>query len=355
DYLQFPPTVETSPYPKAGDPNPEARLAVAELAEKRTSWIDLSGYDGDFLIVKVALSPDSQEVFFQVQDRTQTWLDLNRSHRDGFSLRRLFRETSPAWVNFLEDPIWMDNGSFLWLSDRSGWRHLYQYGADGQLVGEVTSGEWNIHEVYGIDSTAGRVYFSADRDGTLDSHVYCAAIDGSEIVRLTSQPGTHVGDFNPQMTLFINEWSDIQTPPQVEIRSNQGERVRSISANQVRVLEEFQLVTPEFITVETEDGFSLDTMVLKPLDFDARRRYPVLIHLYGGPQAPLVRNEWKSTGYLWHQYMAQQGYIIWYVDNRSSSGKGAASSWPIYRQFGRQEMQDLNDAVDWLTSQPYVD
>lgn len=347
---------EVTRYPKAGDPNPKPRLGVVSAAAGGTLWIDLSGYrPEDLLIVQVGWNSDGNEVVFQAQNKEQTWLDLNAASPDNGSRRRLLRETSPTWVNRLDPPYWLQDGSFLWSSERTGWRHLYRYSSQGELLGAVTSGDWEARQLHGVDEESGWIYFSGTRRSLIGLDLYRVKLDGSQISRLTQRPGSHRVRFNSDLSLFIDAWSDFNTPTQTRVRRADGHELRVVDPSPNLRLSQLRLTPPELIQVPTRDGFVMEALLIKPVDFDPSRRYPVVSHVYGGPHAPRVVNRWGGTTYLWHQYLAQQGYLIWICDNRTASGKGAQSTWPAYRNLGEMELRDLEDGLDWLKGQPWVD
>jgi dipeptidyl-peptidase-4 len=150
-------------------------------------------------------------------------------------------------------------------------------------------------------------------------------------------------------------WSDATTPTQVRLHDADGADVRVIDANPVPALADFRLSTPQFLQVETRDGFAMEAMMIRPPDFDPARQYPVFQFVYAGPGASVVRNQWAGRQFMFHQLLAQQGAIVWLLDNRSASGKGVQSQWPVYKRLGELELQDLEDGLAWLGTQPYVD
>lgn len=356
DHIPYRLELEVTNYPKAGDPNPQADLGIVNVSGGQTTWVDTSKYQSiEFLIVRVGWTPDSQKVVYQVQDREQTWLDLNLANPHTGHSETLFRETSRAWVNVTGEPYWLKDGSFLWLSERTGRQHLYHYTADGRLIRPVTVGAWDVSSLYGVDQENGLVYFAATAHSPITTNAYRIKLDGTEMKRLTQLEGTHRCSFNPQFSLYINYWSDVNTPTQVRLYEATGKLVRVIDDNQVEALKHYKLGKPEFLQVKTRDGFVLEAMMIKPPDFDPQKKYPVLCYIYGGPQAPVVRNSWGGTTYMWHQMLAQKGYIIWICDNRTASNKGVESAWPLYRNLGELELRDLEDSLAWLKKQPYVD
>jgi dipeptidyl-peptidase 4 len=325
DHIPLGQQVEETRYPRPGDPNPTVRLAVAR-ASGGVRWIDTSKYsDAEHLIVNVAWTPDSARVSYQVQNREQTWLDLNVADAASGVTRTLFRETSKAWVADNGAPMWLKDGGFVWLSERSGFEHAYRYRADGTLAGALTSGRWDVRTSYGVDEKDGSFYFAGTEHTPIGSDIYRVSLDGTGLTRLSVVDGTHEAIFNPAHTLYVDTWSDVSTPPQIRLHKADGAMVRVIDAGAVPALKDFRLSTPEFVHVTTKDGFVLEAMMIKPPDFDPSRKYPVYQHAYGGPMAPTVKNAWAGTTGLYHQLLAQRGIVVWMCDNRSASGKGIES------------------------------
>ena len=213
DHIPYRPSLEVTDYPKAGDPNPAVKLGVAKVGGGAPVWIDLAAYSSaDPLIVNVDWTPDARHVVNQIQDREQTWLDLNLADADTGRVRTLLRETTKAWVNENGNPVWLNDGSFLWFSERSGFKHLYRVGADGAVRNQVTSGRWDVRTLYGVDQAGGLVYFSASERSPLGTDIYRIRLDGSGLTRLSQVDGTHRAIFNPAFTLFADMWSNVTTP-----------------------------------------------------------------------------------------------------------------------------------------------
>ena len=356
DHVPYRQDLEVTDYPKAGDPNPVVKLGVVRATGGEVLWVDTSKYAAaDHLIVNVDWTPDSRDVVFQVQDREQTWLDLNLGAAAKGTTSTLLRETTKAWVSELGSPRWLKDGTFLWLSERDGWQHLYRYRRDGTLVGRVTSGEWECDTVYGVDEAAGYVYFAGTERSHIGRDVYRVGLDGSGLKRLTERPGTTSAAFNPGFSLFVGTWSDVNTPHQARLHKADGSEVRLIEANEVPALKEYRLSKPEFVQVKTKDGFTLEALLIKPVGFDPSRKYPVYQHTYAGPHASQVRNAWGGTTMMYHQLLAQRGIAVWVCDNRSASGKGAQSAWVAYKRLGETELADIEECLDYLKQQPWVD
>ena len=357
DHIPRRQVLEDTPYPLAGDPNPLARLGVADVSGGEPRWAEAAGYEpSDFLVVRVAWAPDSRRVVWQGQNREQTYLDLNATEPSTGKTSRLFRETTRAWVEAFDDnPRFLKDGSFLWRSEQTGWSHLYHYSPDGKLLKQVTSGPWEVRGLDAVDEGAGVVYFHGTEHSHIAEHVYRVRLDGAGLKRLTEREGNHAPSFNPTATLFIDKWSDVNTPTQTRLLNSDGAQVRVIDENRVAALAEYKLGKAEFMRVKTRDGFEMEAMMIRPPDFDPSKRYPVMEYTYSGPHAPQVKNSWGGATYMWHQLLAQKGYIIWVMDNRSSSGKGAESTWASYKNFGPLELRDLEDGLAYLKGLPYVD
>jgi dipeptidyl-peptidase-4 len=311
DDLSYRPTVEVTDYPKAGDPNPLVKLGIVDARGGPVRWVSLDAYKTDILIVDVDWMPDGKRVSFQVQDREQRRLDLHLADAVSARATAVLQETTPAWVNVNGSPVWLADGSFLWLSERDGFKHLYRYRTDGTLVGSVTNGRWEIRTLHGVDEKRGLIYFSSGARRHIDTDVYRTRLDGGGIpTRLSRTDGTHRATFSPSYTQYIDVWNDATTPSQVRLYRADGTDVRTIDANLVRSLADYRLSKPEFLEVRTRDGFVMDAMMIKPPDFDPSRRYPVFQLTYAGPGTASVRNAWGGTAYMFHQLLAQHGIIV---------------------------------------------
>ncbi len=354
DDLPHTPTLVRTRYPRAGEPNPDVTLGIAEVGG-RVSWVDLSTYPAaDRLIVEVGWMPGGR-LTFQVQDREQHWLDLLAVSAAGGPPARLLREDAGKWVEHHGNPVWLKDGSFLWQSDRSGFTHVERRQADGALLAPVTSGRWDVRALHGVDEASGWVYLSAAADQAIGRDVYRVRLDGSGFSRLSRGDGTHRASFSPRLVRYLDRWSAITTPTQLRVHRADGSEARVVAADSSPRLAEYGVVAPEFVQVPARDGFVMEAMLLKPPDFDPTRKYPVYQETYAGPGSPQVVNQWTGPTHLFLQFLAQQGFIVWVCDNRSASGKGLESQWPVYGRLGEQELADIEDGVAWLSAQPWVD
>jgi dipeptidyl-peptidase-4 len=348
DYLPHVSEPEQVRYPKAGDPNPTVRLGIARRKTGKTAWVDLSKYQGtEILIVRVGWAPDGK-LMFSVQDREQRWLELSVADARTGRSHTLIRETSPAWTNNIAHPHWLADGSFLWLSDRDGYRHIYHYARDGRLIRRVTGGDWPVRAIVGHDLDTGWVYFAGSRETVFERHAYRVPLEGGRIERLTEPGFTHSVKFDPTLRHFFDTFSNAATPTKVCLRDSDGGLVRVVSENEVAALDEYVWRPPELLRIPNRDGFLMNARVYWPPDFDPARKYPVWCDVYAAPGSQSVRNRWGGSGQLLSQYLAQQGYIVWNFDPYQSSGAGAVSAWHAYRRLGQTELDDIEDGLRWL-------
>ncbi len=347
--------VEQERYPRAGEPNPRVKLAVVPAAGGAVQWADLSSYSSDaMLITRFGWAPDSRHVYFYVQNRTQQWLDFRLWQLPDNSARVLYRETSPAWVDDPGAPRFLGDGSLVMASQRSGWNHLYRYSPDGQQVQPVTQGEWEVRRLHAIDPAEQWVYFAATRDSHIAENLYRARLDGSQLERITHESGEHRPIVSPGGLRFVDVYSSHATPPRVTLHNGAGESIRVLDTNPVPDIQKYDFRPVELTQIRARDGFLLEASLIKPPQFDPQRKYPVWLLTYGGPSMPSLSDAW-SDGRGSEQMLAQMGLVVVRCDPRSASGKGVRSAWTAYRRLGVMELQDLEDAVDWLASQSFVD
>ncbi len=357
DHRQTRPEVEVWRYPKAGDPNPVAKLAIVDVAGGTHRLVDLERYETqEFLIVRVGWTPDSSEVLLQVQDRVQTWLDVVAADPASGTSRVLFRERTGVWVEPTTAPHWIaDEPRLLWISERDGWRHLYVYDLKGELETRLTRGDWEVDVCHGYDAESGFVYFSGDKADVKGRQLFRVQLDGSGLERITKQPGTHDVSLSADFRYFCDRFSSHALPPRLTLHTIDGALVRTLAEVDARIATEAGLIAPEFVQVKTRDGFEMEAMVVKPPDFEPSRSYPVVSFTYSGPHSPRVLDRWFDFNGLFHQSLARDGYLIWVCDNRSASGKGLESVKPVYRNLGPLELRDLEDGIDWLIDQGWAD
>ncbi|MBZ0088821.1 MAG: DPP IV N-terminal domain-containing protein, partial [Thermoanaerobaculia bacterium] len=329
-------------YPSAGEANAEVQLWVVKVgqslprpyvasadgtsmthAEPRPpapTRIDL-GDNRDIYLARVDWI-DAERLSFQRQSRDQRRLDLVRVNLATGAYRTLLTERSKTWVELHDNLRFLSGERILWSSERSGFQHLYLYDGNGGLLRQLTSGEWMVEAVLGVDESTGRVYFSATRESPLERHVYAVPLEGGPVERLSQSAGWHDATFSDNAAVFVDVWSDPLTPPQTRLHRADGSGLAVLVENRIEPghpYQPFQAAhrTPEFGTLQASDGQELHYSLIKPADFDASRRYPVVVYVYGGPAAQTVTRGWPGRGdHYFNQYLAQQGFVVFSLDNR---------------------------------------
>jgi dipeptidyl-peptidase 4 len=354
-------------YPAAGDTNVAIRLAViAPQREATPRWVDL-GSNPDIYLTRVDWR-DPQRLTFQRQSRDQRKLELIEADLNTGKQRTLLTETAKTWVPLHNDLRFLKDGRFLWSSERSGFEHLYLVSADGSKLTQLTRGDWPVDALLAVDEAKGLVYFSAGRtpEGKADarqSHVHVVPLTGGKVRTLSTEPGMHSANFARNASVYVDSRSNADTPPQIALYRADGTRIATLIDNDPNKPEhpyaKFRAAhrPVEFGTLTAADGKTpLHYSLIKPADFDANKRYPVVVYVYGGPAAQTVTNSWPGRGdHFYNQYLAQQGYVVFSLDNRGTPRRGAAFGGALYGKQGTVEVDDQRKGVEWLRTQPWVD
>src|SRR3984893_3535606 len=325
---------EEERYPPAGGSNPIVRVFVAPVAGGEAHAMD-TGENTDIYIARLNWLTDSKHVAIQRLNRQQTVLDLLIADVASGQTRAALNETDQYWINVSNDLHFLKDGKrFLWSSERSGYRHLYLYDLEGKQLAQLTKGEWEVSAVDALDEAKGLVYFTTTEKSPLERHLYRLALDGTGFTRVTKDEGTHAAVLAPNATAFYDTYSNAATPPRQDLYRADGARLATINENKIAELADYHLSPMEFLTVKSRDGVQLNASIIQHPDFHPQTKYPVLVYTYGGPHAQVVRNGWGGANFLWHQLMAQKGYIIFSLDNRGSGGRGHPFETPLHFRMG---------------------
>ena len=348
-------------YPAAGQPNVTTRLGLVTPAGKEVRWIPVGE---DIYLARVDWA-NPKQLTFQRLDRAQQKLDLVMVDAATLKQTTLLSDTSATWINLNDDLRFLPNGKgFIWGSERTGFHHLYRYDMDGTLVQAISAGDYNVDKLLAVDAKAGIVYAESNRDFVGDQQVYAYALDGSTALkprRISERDGTHTVQFARDASFYIDTFSDPATPPQVAIVGNDGKRIAWIEENELDANHPMwpyrQLITtPEFGSIPAADGQLLHYRIYKPTGFDPTKKYPVFDYYYGGPTAQrALRNFGDRPDDMFNLYMAQQGYVVFTLDNRGTPRRGRQFSDPIFHQLGAIEVDDQVAGIHWLKSQSWID
>nr|WP_256718000.1 S9 family peptidase [Shewanella sp. UCD-KL12] len=346
-------------YPYAGKNNVAVTLGIVTLKDGKVSWVDL-GEEQDIYLPRVKWLPDSQRLSYQWQSRDQQTLDLRLVSVDNTKVStNLVEERSDAWINLHNDLRFLkQQESFIWASERDGFNHLYLIGLDGQ-VKQLTSGDWTVDAVELVDEQAGWVYFTGRKTIVTEKHLYRVPLTGGDIERISQRSGMHSTVFADKEAIYLDYFNSLSQPPQISLHNATGEHLAWVEQNKVdkqHPLYPFfgQWQMPEFGHISAEDGQALQYRLFKPTNFSADKKYPVVVRVYGGPHAQLVVNSWSEHDYF-TQYLLQQGFIVFQLDNRGSAHRGTQFEHVIYKQLGEAEVNDQKSGVDYLRSLPFVD
>lgn len=339
-------------YPKAGDPNAIPSVHVVDLAGRETASFAPSP-DDVYVAPQLAWTQDGRQACFLVLDRPQTTLDVWLLPRAGGAPKKLLTETDAAWINALEPPRFLPDGSFLFRSERSGFQHLYRHARDAKLRNAVTEGSWMIDGPWSLDEKAGVVFFTATEKDPRERHVYRAKLDGTGFRRLTEERGVHSFTLSPSGAFFVSTHSSVTTPPRTVVRRSSGEEIALVD-DAPGPFAGYVLGSVEMGSFKGVDGTLFYTRLVKPADFDPGRKYPAIVFVYGGPHAQLVQDRWGAVSGLDH-LLASKGFLVFTMDNRGSWGRGHAFETPILKNMGAQELKDQLEGVAELKKRPYVD
>jgi len=346
-------------YPFTGGPNALVSLFTAALAGGTPVAMDL-GANTDIYLARVHWFPDSRALAVQRQSRDQKTLTLLRVEAETGAARELLTERSDTWIDLTNDFEFVsDSGEFIWGSSRTGYAHLYLYRADGTLRHPVTSGEWVVTAGgRGLDKKKGEVYFVANKESPIERQLYVASYRSpAPPRRVTTTPGWHAVQMSDDARYFLDTFSSTTQPPAVTLRGSSGREITPLVANTLDVSHPYWPFQSEhrpavFGTLKASDGQTLHYKLVAPREIGSTKRHPVIVDVYGGPGSQDVGNSW---GDLFHQYLAQQGYVVFALDNRGTAFRGTRFETALHRQMGSVEIADQIAGVEFLRTLQYVD
>ncbi len=342
-------------YPMAGGPSEKARVGIYNLATGETIYLE-NKYEADHYWTNLCWLPNGKEVAIAELTRDQKRMDLNvYDASTGKYLRTVVSEGSQAYVEPENPPFFIPgrDGELLWFSESDGYQHLYHFKGDGNLIDQLTFGAFEILEILNYNKESGDFILSGTAR-SVDRVVYKINIDERKIDRITPKNGTHIAKVSTSGNYMITRFSDIKIPSQYDLMDKNGKVIRNLLKSK-NPLEGYTIGTTEIFQIDGEENFKYWCRMIKPSNFDPKKKYPVLIYVYGGPHAQLIRDTWNGNSSLWMQYMAERGYIIFTLDNRGSANNGLAFEQRTFGGLGLFEHQDQMIGVDYLKSLPYVD
>jgi dipeptidyl-peptidase-4 len=343
-------------YPKAGEDNSLISIHIYNLEKGKTLKADV-GKETDIYIPRILWTQDPGILSLYRMNRHQNHLDLMLIDASTGKARTVYTEDNRYYIEINDNLSFLKgNMGFVISSEKDGYRHLYHYDMQGKLVNQLTKGQWEVTDLYGIDEEKGKVYYASAEVSPVDRDIFVISLDGTGKQKLSTEKGSNGATFNKTFTMFIHRWSDINTPPVFSLCNADGKVIRNLQDNaKLRETKAtYQFANAEFVKIKTRDGVELNAAVLKPHDFDPSNKYPVLFTIYGGPGSQTVLNSW-GTFSSWNQLWSQHGIIVVSVDNRGTGGRGEEFKKCTYLQLGKYETIDQVEAARYFSSLGYVD
>lgn len=356
DINNTPGTLRMIKYPMAGQKSERARVGIYNTQEGKTTYLMVSG-DPEQYLTNVGWGPNEQYVYVAIVNRGQNHVWLNQYEAaTGRFVKTLFEEKHEKYVE-PEHPVWFIPGrdnEFLWWSERDGYMHLHRYNTDGDYLGQVTSGEWVTLNILGLDASKKNILVRGTDALGLNTTVYCTPLEGGKSKRLVKEEGRHNFRLSSSGKYLIDEYSSVEEPYIARVITLK-EKVKNELHHAENPYNAYHISQPEIFQLKAKDGTTLNARMIKPADFDPSKKYPVIVYVYGGPHAQMINNSWLGGAQLWMYYAANQGYLVFTLDNRGSSNRGFEFESIIHRQLGKVEMEDQLVGVEHLKSLPYVD
>jgi len=352
------PRQEMYKYPKAGEANSTVQVWVVDLENGSVNKADV-GATVDQYIPRIQWTADANVLCITRLNRLQNQIDLLLYDVAKATTKTLFTETDKTYIDISNSGhgyFLKDKKHFVWMSYKDGYNNLYLYNMDGTLDKQITTDKKDVLKYYGYDELNKAFYYQSYESRPIDKQIYAITLSGKKKL-LAHADGTNNAEFSTGFKYFVNTYSTANSPAQSELYSADGKLIKVLENNAALVekLSKYKISNKEFITIKNSSGIAMQASIVKPLDFDSTKKYPVLMYVYGGPANPLVNNSFGGSRDMWLELLAQKGYLIVCVDNRGTTKQGYEYLRCTYMQLGKLESEDQIDAAKWLAQQPYVD
>ena len=344
-------------YPKAGEENSKVSVYAYDLKLNKSTQIDLANFEA-YYIPQVFQTAQPNEIAIATSNRHQNKLEIIKINTKNYSIKKILTETDAAWIEtdnlsleFLED------NSFLWASERDGFRHFYWYTPDGKLKKQITKGNWEITDYYGFSPKNSEILVQTTEKGSTNRVVSKINIKTGKKQIVSELNGTNNADFSKSFQYFINTHSSAEQPNTYTLRDFNGKTLRELQNNNsaLKKLQSDGFVNKEFFQIPNKNGDQMNAWMIKPKDFSPNKKYPVLMYQYSGPGSQQVSNAWDGRNTIWFNLLAQKGYIVLCVDGRGTGYRGTKYKKATYKNLGKYEIEDQITAAQWIGSQSFVD
>ncbi|ANW96954.1 peptidase S9 [Wenyingzhuangia fucanilytica] len=342
-------------YPKAGENNSQVSLYNCNVLSKETLKINFP--ESPYYIPRFKFTEEENLLSVQTLNRHQNNLNLYFCDVEKNQIHLVLNEKEDTYISIANHLTFLKDNSFLWLSEKDGYNHIYYYSKSGELKKQITKGLWEVTDFYGYNSKDKMIYYQSTENGNINRDVYAINIKGKNKKRLTKKVGTNAATFSTGYTYFINTFSSVQTPYCYTLnQTNKVVEIKELVNNEplLEKLKDYEFSNKEFSTIRV-NGNDLNMWMIKPVDFDDQKKYPVLMYQYSGPGSQEVANKWNGANDYWYQLLASKGYIVVCVDGRGTGFKGADFKKVTYKKLGKYEVEDQIQAAKQLGALSYVD
>ncbi len=379
-YTGLYPSLYNYKYPKAGERNSLVQIFVYDLAQNKSREVEISA-NAEQYIPRIAWTQSPGKLCIMRMNRHQSHLEFLLADAalagNTVAAKIIYSEKSATYIDINDNLIFLEGEKyFIWNSEKDGWNHIYIFDMQGNEVAQLTHGNWEVTEFYGADQKDGILYFSASMDGPLSTSVYStpfrsvlrsyeksrntvvpAADTRKDHTLLTPNKNSNRADFSKSFKYYINSESGSGKPPYIGLWDNKGNKIRELESNNLLQanIEKYNIAPVEFSKFRTTAGHELHYSMIKPVNFDSSKKYPMVLIVYGGPGSNQVANRWGGSDFFWHQMLAQNGYIIVSVDPRGTMHRGRDFKHSTYLQLGKLETEDFIESAKYFGSQSYID
>ena len=350
-------TQQVFKYPKAGEANSKVSLHLYSLESNKLEEITVSKSYDDFYIPRIEWTNEANVLSAQFMNRHQNELDLWMIDTANKSSKIVIAENDKAYVDVTFNLTFLKDNSFIWTSEKDGYNHIYHHSKNGELINQVTDGNWEVTRYYGFDQKSNSIFYQSVENGSINRDVYSVKLNGKNKKRLTKTEGTNNASFSSDFSYFINTHSSATSPYEYTLNdSKSGNVVKSIKDNDKlsRKVTDYVTSKKEFSTISV-NGNDLNMWMIKPADFDVNKTYPLFMFQYSGPGSQQVANRWNSSNDYWYQHLAQQGYVVACIDGRGTGFKGADFKKITQNELGKYEVEDQITAAKQLGERSYID
>ena len=341
-------------YPKAGEENSKVEIYVYDLKTKTNQKLNVPvAYE---YISRINWSNDSKSVAIQTFNRLQNNISVHLINVENNQSKLIYEEKDERYVEIPTTVFLSAKNQFIITSEKDGFNHVYLYDLSGKLINQITKGNWEVTEIYGVDEKTGTMYYQSTEESPITRNIYSIKLNGKDKKKLNTKNGVNNAEFSSTFNYFINTWSNANTPYRTTINDNKGKEVRVLEDNQtvVKRMAEYSISNKEFFKVKI-NGQELNAWSIKPVDFDSTKKYPLFMFVYGGDGNQTVMDEYDSFNDFWYQHLASKGYVVISVDNRGTEGRGAEFRKTIYKQLGKYETEDQIEVAKYFSILPYID